>query len=105
MEGEGHPRTDGLLNAQEARADTVPANAPAKPPLGLPWRHIDETGGAYMSEKPTLSLIAAKETLDLESLRALYINLTGREPTSEELAYARVRLAKVKAEDAAKAKP
>ncbi len=58
-----------------------------------------------MSKKPSLGLIEGKETLDLESLRALYINLTGREPTPEELAYAQARLEKVKADDAAKAKP
>jgi hypothetical protein len=58
-----------------------------------------------MSKKPSLSLIEGKEALDLESLRDLYVNLTGREPTPEELAEARVKLDKAKAEDAAKAKP
>jgi hypothetical protein len=41
----------------------------------------------------------------LESLRDLYVNLTGREPTPEELAEARVKLDKAKAEDSAKTKP
>jgi hypothetical protein len=58
-----------------------------------------------MSKKPSLSLIEGKEALDLESLRDLYVNLTGREPTPEELAEARVKLDRAKAEDAAKAKP
>ncbi len=58
-----------------------------------------------MNEKPSLGLITGKETLDLESLRRMYVNLTGQEPTPEELAEARVRLETVKAKDAAKAKP
>lgn len=58
-----------------------------------------------MSEKPSLRLIEGKDALDLESLRDLYVNLMGREPTPEELAEARGMLDESKAEEAAKAKP
>ena len=57
-----------------------------------------------MSEKPSLGLIEGKEALDLEALRRMYINLTGREPTPEELAYAKAKLEQAEAEDAAKSK-
>ena len=57
-----------------------------------------------MSEKPSLGLIKGKEALDLESLRRLYVNLTGKEPTPEELAEAKIMLEQAEAEDAAKAK-
>jgi hypothetical protein len=53
-----------------------------------------------MSKKASLGLIESKDALDLEALRDLYVNLTGKEPTPEELAEARAKLEKVKAEDA-----
>ena len=56
-----------------------------------------------MSDKPSLGLIEGKEALDLDALRRMYINLTGREPTPEELAEAKARLEQAEAEDAAKA--
>ena len=58
-----------------------------------------------MSEKASLNLIDENEALDLDALRQMYINLTGEEPTPEELAEAEVMLAQTKAKDAAKTKP
>jgi hypothetical protein len=66
--------------------------------------HEDETGGAFVKKKPSLRLIEGKDALDLESLRALYVSLTGKEPTPDELAEAKAMLEQAKAEDAAKAK-
>ena len=57
-----------------------------------------------MSEKPSLGLIKGKKVLDLDALRRMYVNLTGRDPTPEELAEAKVMLEQAEAEDAAKAK-
>ncbi|WP_373509749.1 hypothetical protein [Thiocapsa sp.] len=56
------------------------------------------------TEKPSPSLIEGKDALDLESLRDLYVSLTGEEPTPEELAEAKAMLEETKAEDTAKAK-
>jgi hypothetical protein len=72
----------------------------------LTLMHDDETGGADMTEteKPSLGLIEGKEALDVESLRDLYVSLTGKEPTPEDLAEAKAVLDETKAEDAAKAK-
>jgi hypothetical protein len=58
-----------------------------------------------MGEKASLNLIEGNEALDLDALRQMYINLTGEEPTPEELAEAEVMLAQTKAKDAAKTKP
>lgn len=58
-----------------------------------------------MREKPSLGLVAGEEALDLESLRQLYLNLTGEEPSEAELEEAKAMLGHAKAEDAAKAKP
>ncbi|WP_373509138.1 hypothetical protein [Thiocapsa sp.] len=58
-----------------------------------------------MSDKPSLGLIESKDALDLESLRKMYVNLTGKEPTAEELEEARIMLYEATAEDAAKARP
>ncbi len=66
--------------------------------------HEDEIGGAFVNKKPSLRLIEGKDALDLESLCELYVSLTGKEPTPEELAEAKAMLEQAKAEDAAKAK-
>lgn len=42
--------------------------------------------------KPKLGLVSGEETLDLESLRQMYINLTGREPTEKEMEDAKRKL-------------
>lgn len=68
-------------------------------------RHVRETGGAYVSDKLSLGLIEGKDALDLESLRKMYVNLTGKEPTAEELEEARIMLDEATAEDAAKSRP
>ncbi|MFB1489317.1 MULTISPECIES: hypothetical protein [unclassified Thiocapsa] len=58
-----------------------------------------------MSKKPNLGLIEGKEVLDLESLRQMYINLTGKEPTAEELDETNAMLKATKAETADKLRP
>ena len=42
--------------------------------------------------KPKLGLVSGDETLELESLRQMYINLTGKEPTEKEMAEAKRKL-------------
>lgn len=58
-----------------------------------------------MNEKPSLDLIEGKEVLDPESLKDLYVNQTGKEPTAVELEEANALLEESNAENVAKLGP
>ena len=47
-----------------------------------------------MASKPKLGLVPGKKALDLESIKRLYVNLTGKEPTEAELKEAEEMLKK-----------
>ncbi len=44
------------------------------------------------SQKPTLALVPGSQSQDLETLRKLYVQLTGKDPTPAELEEARAML-------------
>jgi hypothetical protein len=53
-----------------------------------------------LKNRPTFTPLAGKRTLDVEALARLYRRLTGRDPLPEELARAREKIGKAKADGA-----
>ena len=48
------------------------------------------------SQKPKLGLVPGNQALDVEALRKLYVSMTGKEPTKEEIKQVEERLKKEK---------